>query len=104
MGGVKKQTRCKKNIVNPEFEERFAVVIKDQAMLENMLVTVSDKRIFISKNRQIGEVTVSLFDLIHMGANGAGVATIEKEHKVESDQVSCMVGFKMQWFSTVAAK
>lgn len=101
VGTSKKQTRSKKNIVNPEFEERFAFVIKDQTMMERIMVKVLDKKKMLTGSRQVGEAVVSLYDLLNMGSNGQA-ATIEKEYKVESEQVDCMVGFKMQWFSTSA--
>lgn len=108
VGSTQKQTHSKKNIVNPEFEERFAFVIKDQTMLERIVVKVLDKRKMMTGSRQVGEAVVSLYDLLNMGmgtgSTGQGAAMmIEKEYKVESEQVDCMVGFKMQWFCTSAS-
>ena len=105
VGTTKKQTRSKKNIVNPEFDERFAFVIKDQTMTERMLVKVLDKNKILSGSRQVGEVAVSLYDLLNMNLNASAhvhgqVATIEKEYKVESESIDCNVCFKMQWYAT----
>jgi Ca2+-dependent lipid-binding protein len=100
VGTTKKQTRSKKNMVNPEFDEHFAFVIKDQTMTERILVKVLDKNKIMTASRQVGEVAVSLYDLLNMKAAGAQGATIEKEYEVESEVVDCMVGFKMQWYAT----
>lgn len=99
VGVLKKQTKSKKNIVNPEFDERFAFVLKDRSMMERILVKVVDKKKIMAQSRQIGEATVNLYDLLHMSSSGKA-ATIEKEYEVVSDNVDYMVGFKMQWFSS----
>ena len=98
VGVMKKQTHSKKNIVNPEFEERFAFVVKDRSMMDRILVKVMDKKKIMTQSRQIGEASVNLYDLLHMGASGQA-ATIDKEYEVVSENVEYMVGFKMQWFS-----
>lgn len=99
VGVMKKQTRSKKFIVNPEFEERFAFVVKDRSMMDRILVKVMDKRKIMTQSRQIGEASVNLYDLLHMNASGPAGATIDKEYEVVSENVEYMVGFKMQWFS-----
>lgn len=99
VGVLKKQTKSKKNIVNPEFDERFAFVLKDRSMMERILVKVVDKKKIMAQSRQIGEATINLFDLLHMGSSGKA-ATIEKEYEVVSENVDYMVGLKMQWFSS----
>jgi Ca2+-dependent lipid-binding protein len=100
VGTTKKQTRSKKNIVNPAFDEHFAFVIKDRTMTERILVKVQDKNRIMAASRQVGEVAVSLFDVLNTKVTGPQGATIDREYEVESEQVDCVVGFKMQWFST----
>ena len=102
VGTTKKQTRSKKNMVNPEFDEHFAFVIKDRTMMERILVKVHDKNRIMAASRQVGEVSVSLFDLLNMKSVGPNGTMIDKEYEVESEIVDCVVGFKMQWFSTNA--
>lgn len=99
VGTTKKQTRSKKNMVNPNFDEHFAFVIKDRTMTERILVKVQDKN-RIMASRQVGECAVSLFDLLNQRVTGPQGATIDREYEVESEIVDCVVGFKMQWFST----
>jgi Ca2+-dependent lipid-binding protein len=101
VGVTSKQTRSRKNTVNPEFDERFAFIMKDQTAMERIQVKILDKNKLMSNSRQVGEVAVSLFDVLNAGGgvNGAPAA-IEKEYKVESETIDCMVSFKMQWFST----
>ena len=103
VGTAKKQTRSKKNMVNPEFDEHFAFVVKDQTMAERILVKVLDKKKIMTASRQVGEATVSLYDLLNLkSCIGPQGSVIEKEYEVESEVVDCVVGFKMQWFSTAA--
>mmetsp|Transcript_28204 Transcript_28204/g.62456 ORF Transcript_28204/g.62456 Transcript_28204/m.62456 type:complete len:970 (-) Transcript_28204:129-3038(-) len=98
VGTQSMKTRSQKNILNPEFDDDFVFVIRNAASVEKILVKLLDKNRgkLLSGSRQIGEVSISLYDLMNMHTGGAP-AVKEKEYQLESEVGEFMIGFKMHW-------